>query len=61
MKVQYCKSKKGEWRWRVRAANGKKISASTEGYKRFRDCQRALVLTRDALLYVVPTGGPTKR
>ena len=27
-----------EWRWRVRAKNGKIIGASSEGYKNRKDC-----------------------
>ena len=63
MTVEYYQSRKsrgGKWRFRIRAANGKVISCSSEGYRRFADCQRALVISRDALLYVVPTGGPAK-
>lgn len=32
------KDKKGEWRWKLRAKNGKIIADSGEGYKRRRDC-----------------------
>ena len=56
-RVEYYR-RHGAWRWRVRARNGRVLSVSSEGYTRFIACQRALVLTRDALLYVVPTGGP---
>jgi uncharacterized protein YegP (UPF0339 family) len=32
---------KGQWRWRIRARNGKIIGAASEGYKRRIDCSRA--------------------
>ena len=31
-KLEYYKDKVGEWRWKVTAANGKVIDASTEGF-----------------------------
>jgi len=34
MVVEFYKDKKGEWRWRVVAKNGKIVADSGEGYKR---------------------------
>jgi uncharacterized protein YegP (UPF0339 family) len=32
----------GEWRWRLLAANGRKIATGNEGYKRKIDCLKIL-------------------
>ncbi len=37
---------KGEWRWRLKAANGKVIADSAEGYKDRADCPRGIALVR---------------
>jgi len=34
----YYKDKKAEWRWKVKAANGRVIAESAEGYKTEREC-----------------------
>lgn len=36
MKFEIYKDVKGEWRWRLKARNGKIIAVSGEGYKRKR-------------------------
>ena len=33
MTHQYYKDTKGEWRWRLKASNGRIIADSAEGYK----------------------------
>ena len=33
MKLIYFKDKKGEWRWHIKARNGRIIACSGEGYK----------------------------
>ena len=38
MTYKIDKDAKGEYRWQVKAANGKIIGASTEGYKNKADC-----------------------
>jgi uncharacterized protein YegP (UPF0339 family) len=38
MTYYYYKDKKGKWRWRLRAANGRIIADSGKGYKSRRDC-----------------------
>jgi len=34
MRFKVYKDRKGEWRWTLYAANGRKIADSAEGYKR---------------------------
>jgi len=34
----YYKDTKGEWRWRLKASNGRIIADSGEGYKNEQDC-----------------------
>ena len=36
--------KPGEWRWRFRAANGKIIAVSSEGYKEKRDVENSMLI-----------------
>jgi len=38
------KDSKGEYRWRLRASNGKTIADSGEGYTNKADCQAAIKL-----------------
>jgi uncharacterized protein YegP (UPF0339 family) len=38
----YYKDAKGEWRWRLQAANRKKLADSAEGYKNEQDCLAAI-------------------
>ena len=38
MTYHYYKDKKGEWRWRLKAANGRILADSGEGYKNLSDC-----------------------
>lgn len=40
MSVEIYRDDLGEWRWRKRAANGKVIADSGEGYRNFDDCHR---------------------
>lgn len=40
MKFHIYRDRKGEYRWRLRARNGRIIATSGEGYKRKRDCMR---------------------
>ncbi|MDP8078372.1 YegP family protein [Phocoenobacter skyensis] len=37
-----------EWRWRLRANNGKIIADSGEGYKEYRDCLHGIDLVKSA-------------
>ena len=38
MKYEIYQDKRGEWRWRLKAANGKILAMSSEGYWNKRDC-----------------------
>ena len=39
-KWEFYKDKKGEWRWRRTASNGKIVGTSSEGYKNRKDCYK---------------------
>jgi len=38
MTYVFYQDQKGEWRWRLKAANGRIIADSGEGHKRVADC-----------------------
>ena len=38
MTYHYYKDHEGEWRWRLKASNGRIIADSAEGYKNEQDC-----------------------
>ncbi len=38
MTYEYYKDKKGEWRWRLKASNGRIIADSGQGYRNEQDC-----------------------
>lgn len=40
MKVRYYKDKRRKWRWKLKARNGVKIGASSQGYCRKADCKK---------------------
>jgi uncharacterized protein YegP (UPF0339 family) len=40
MKVLVFKDSKGEWRWTLKARNGRKIATCGEGYKNRAHCAR---------------------
>jgi len=37
-KWEIYQDKRGEWRWRCLASNGKLVGASSQGYKNKEDC-----------------------
>lgn len=39
----------GEWRWRLRAVNGRIVADSAEGYASRRNARRAVMSTFDAV------------
>ena len=41
MKIELYVDKKGEWRWRLVALNGKTTADSGEGYSNLSNCRRA--------------------
>jgi uncharacterized protein YegP (UPF0339 family) len=42
---QVYQDRAGEWRWRLRSANGQIVADSAEGYTRRRDVERAIETT----------------
>ena len=48
MKYQMYRDSRNEWRWRLRAANGKAIANSGEGYVNKSDCRRAIDLVKSS-------------
>ncbi|MDD2868000.1 DUF1508 domain-containing protein [Neomegalonema sp.] len=38
-KIEIYEDKRGEWRWRRKASNGKIVGAASEGYKARADCE----------------------
>ncbi len=47
-KFEIYKDRAGEWRWRLKAANGKKVGDSGEGYKRAATARRMARMIRNA-------------
>lgn len=39
---------RGEYRWKIEAANGRIIADSGEGYNNYADCKHAIGLVKDA-------------
>jgi uncharacterized protein YegP (UPF0339 family) len=48
MIYQIYKDAKGEWRWRLIAANGRVIASSTEGYQSKQDCLNDIELVKQS-------------
>ncbi len=48
--VTIKKDRRNKWRWRVNAANGRIIGASTQGYVRRSDCKRNMENVGNRLL-----------
>jgi len=48
-KLTYFKDNKKEWRWHLKAPNGRIVACSGEGYKRKRDCENGFHSAEDAL------------
>jgi uncharacterized protein YegP (UPF0339 family) len=46
MEFQIYKDRANEHRWRLRAANGKTIADSAEGYRNRADCLAAIALVK---------------
>jgi uncharacterized protein YegP (UPF0339 family) len=49
MKIEIYRDQKREWRWRIKARNGRVVWASSEGFKRRARAKRNLVLVSCAL------------
>lgn len=43
---QAYEDRAGEWRWRLRAANGRIIADGSEGYKNKQDCLHGIDLVK---------------
>lgn len=54
-------SRKREWRWRLRAKNGRIIANSGEGYKRLQGCEDAIDLIRENCPSIPVWGGKAER
>lgn len=48
MKYEYYKDKRGEWRWRLKAANGQTIAVSGEGYVNKSDALHGIDLVKSS-------------
>ena len=48
MTYEYYKDHKGEWRWRLKAANGRIIADSAESYKEKKDCLHDIDLVKQS-------------
>lgn len=46
MKYHVYKDSSGEWRWRLKAANGQIIADSGQGYSSKRDCKEGIDLVK---------------
>lgn len=55
MKIEVYPSSNGEWRWRLRAANGKITADGAEGYANESSCKRAV-----RRLFNILINGPLK-
>lgn len=53
MKFQVYKDKAGEWRWRLRAKNGRIVADSGEGYKR----KTTMLKTLTNIIDIISTEG----
>lgn len=42
VKFRVYQDSSGEWRWRLRTANGRTVADSAEGYKTYSGCLRAV-------------------
>ena len=49
MKIVYYRDRKGHWRWRAVARNGRIVAESGEGYKRMRDAVKGVERTFDVI------------
>lgn len=48
MKYEMYLDSRKEWRWRLRAANGRIIADSAEGYQNKNDCRNAIELVKNS-------------
>jgi uncharacterized protein len=50
MKFHIYKDSTGEWRWRLKAANGKIVADSGEGYPSKQSCRNGIDLVKAAMV-----------
>jgi len=48
MTYYYYQDAKGEWRWRLKASNGRIVADSGEGYKNLQDCLDEIDRVKDS-------------
>ncbi len=48
MKFEIYKDAAGEWRWRLKAANGQIVATSGEGYHNKSDCRHGIDLVKSS-------------
>ena len=48
MRFELYRDARGEWRWRLRVANGNVIADSAEGYSRREDCEHGIGLVKES-------------
>jgi uncharacterized protein YegP (UPF0339 family) len=48
MTYYYYQDAKKEWRWRLKASNGRIIADSGEGYKNEQDCKDDIARVKDS-------------
>ena len=48
MTYYYYKDHKGEWRWRLKATNGRIIADSAEGYESETECRKDIERVKDS-------------
>ena len=46
MRFELYKDHQGEWRWRLRTANGNVVADSAEGYVHRHDCERGIEVVK---------------
>ena len=49
MRFKVYKDTRGEWRWRLKSANGNTLADSGEGYKNKQDCIHAVNLVKGTI------------
>jgi uncharacterized protein len=48
MTYMYYADARGEWRWRLKASNGRVLADSGEGYVNLSDCLEAIDLVKES-------------
>ncbi|NEU11937.1 DUF1508 domain-containing protein [Methylobacterium sp. BTF04] len=48
MRFELYRDSAGEWRWRLRVANGNVVADSAEGYARRADCEHGIALVKES-------------